>query len=251
MSLSRFYVPPAEWPEDGLRLSGGEAIHCAQVLRKQVGDEIEVFDGEGTVANCCLTHVSRNVVEARLKSEVRFHPLEPRLHLIAAIIKGDRMDWLLEKAVELGASSVRLIQTANCVVRLGTNQLDRKADKWRQTMIAAAKQCHIPFLPELQTPLQFSTALAALPEGATRLIAALDEDQRTLDDVLGGLTADDIAIAIGPEGDFTSDELQLASDNGFQPVTLGPLILRAETAAITALARLTAHRRALQQVILA
>lgn len=248
MSLSRFYLPTAEWSDGELRLTGGEASHCAQVLRKQVGDLAEVFDGEGRVARGGLSQVSRNSVIMDIASVTQFSPLEPRLHLIAAIIKGDRMDYLIEKAVELGAASVAPVQTDNGVVRLNTAQSERKTGKWRQTMIAAAKQCHIPFLPVLHPPQTIATALATVPEGGLRLIAALDEHQYTLDDVIGTSEPRDITVVIGPEGDFTSEELRLALDQGFRPVTLGPLILRAETAAITALARLSRHRRGLREV---
>lgn len=245
MSTPRFFLTPADWHDGELRLGKGEAAHSAQVLRMQPGDHVEVFDGTGRVARGALATVSKSEVLIAATTVRRFQPLTPRIHLWAAVIKGERMDWLLEKAVELGVHSVRPLQTAHCVARLKPEQVAKKMEKWHHLLVAAAKQCHIPFLPELHEPASLEHTLAIAPPPGVRLIAALTEHQSTIADIATRPEFDDITIAIGPEGDFTPEELSLALDHDFKPVTLGPLILRAETAAVVALSRLTSHRRSL------
>jgi 16S rRNA (uracil1498-N3)-methyltransferase len=211
----------------------------------QAGQSVEVFDGQGRVADGTLCSVARNEVVIQTSAVRRFQPLQPRIHLCAAILKGDRMDWLLEKSVELGVHSVRPWLTTHCVVRLRPDQMAKKTEKWRQILIAAAKQCHIPFLPELHPPQSLTASLASLPPGSSRWVAALSEDERGLEIETH---VEDVVVAIGPEGDFSADEMTALRDNHFQPATLGPLILRAETAAVVALAQLTQHRRRLIEV---
>lgn len=234
MSLSRFYLPAAEWTDDALTLTGDEAQHCARVLRKQRGAEIEIFDGAGGVANAVIEGVSKSEVRTGIVGLRRHDPLPYAIHVLPALIKAEPFEWLLEKAVELGAASIQPVATERTVVHLAGDQLDKKMAKWRRQMIESAKQCHTPFLPVLKVPRTFAEAVAYLPGDVLKIMPALSEHSRTLHGIAAGFQQ--AFVAIGPEGDFTSDEEELARRNGFQPVTLGPLVLRAETAAIAALA---------------
>ncbi len=231
MSLPRFHLPAAAWCSPHLTLTDDEAQHCGRVMRKQPGDEIEIFDGAGRLAVCEITHVSKAEVQAKVVSESRIEPFQTAIHLLPALIKAEPFEWLLEKAVELGAASIQPVITERCVVHLDAAQTEKKLAKWRRHMIESAKQCHTPFVPDLKAPVAFTAALAVAAD--LKLIPALSEHSRTLKQIT---PAASVAVLIGPEGDFTPQEEARAFAAGFAPVTLGPLILRAETAAIATLA---------------
>lgn len=236
MSLSRFHLPASEWPSaaDSLTLTGDEAAHCARVLRRQVGDAVEVFDGEGRVAQADITAVSKSSVTLHVTSLQQHAPLPHRIHLLPPMIKAEPFEWLLEKAVELGATSIQPTVTERTIVHLSGDHLDKKMIKWRRHMIESAKQCHTPFVTRLEKPRPFAQVIAGLPPGILKILPALSEHSRTLHGIANGQT--EACIAIGPEGDFTPAEEALAQQHGFVSITLGPLILRAETAVISTLA---------------
>ena len=231
MSLPRFHLPAAAWSSPHLTLTHDEAQHCSRVMRKQPGDEIEIFDGAGGIAVCEIVQVSKSEVQAQIVSETRVEPFQTAIHLLPALIKAEPFEWLLEKAVELGAASIQPVITERCVVHLDAAQTEKKLAKWRRHMVESAKQCHTPFVPELKAPVSFVTALKITAD--LKLIPALSEHSRTLKQITPASSA---AVLIGPEGDFTPEEEEQAFAAGFAPVTLGPLILRAETAAIATLA---------------
>lgn len=231
MSLPRFHLSSAHWTGPHLTLTDDEAQHCGRVMRKQPGDEIEIFDGAGRLAVCEITHISKAEVQAKVVSESRIEPFQTAIHLLPALIKAEPFEWLLEKAVELGAASIQPVITERCVVHLDAAQTEKKLAKWRRHMIESAKQCHTPFVPDLKAPVAFTAALAVAAD--LKLIPALSEHSRTLKQIT---PAASVAVLIGPEGDFTPQEEAQAFAAGFAPVTLGPLILRAETAAIATLA---------------
>lgn len=235
MSLSRFYLAPSLWRPESLVFSGDEAAHCSRVLRRQIGDRIEVFDGAGRVATATITGLSKSSVSAAIESILQHDLRATEIHLLPAMIKAEPFEWILEKATELGASSVRPVMTQRSVVQLTGDQLEKKWLKWQRHMIESAKQCHTPWLPSLERPAALVSVLPSLPIDALKVMPALTENYRGLHDLsFAGKTS--VFALIGPEGDFTAEEEALAEKQGFQPVTLGPLILRAETAAITTLA---------------
>jgi 16S rRNA (uracil1498-N3)-methyltransferase len=234
MSLPRFHLPPAEWSSPHLTLSGDEAQHCGRVMRKQPGDVIEIFDGAGRVAVCEITHVAKSAVQAKISSETRVAAFQTSIHLLPALIKAEPFEWLLEKAVELGAASIQPVITERTVIHLDAAQTEKKLAKWRRHMIESAKQCHTPFVPELKAPIAFAASLKFPAD--CKLIPALSEHTRTLKQALPASKPHSVAVLIGPEGDFTTEEEAQAFAAGFVPITLGPLVLRAETAGIATLA---------------
>ncbi|MES2599156.1 MAG: 16S rRNA (uracil(1498)-N(3))-methyltransferase [Verrucomicrobiota bacterium] len=235
MSLSRFHLSASEWQPDQLTLMGDEAAHCARVLRRNVGDAIEIFDGQGRVATGAITGLSKSAVKVRVDELKQHESRGQEIHLLPAMIKAEPFEWLLEKATELGAASVRPVITARTVVHLSGEHLDKKLHKWQRHMIESAKQCHTPWVPALERPRAFTDLVSKLPAESTRLIPALSEHSRRLHEISFS-AARPIFILIGPEGDFTDEEEAAAQEAGFQAITLGPLILRAETAAIATLA---------------
>lgn len=235
MSLSRFHLPAEAWQPQQLMLSGDEAAHCSRVMRKQVGDAMEIFDGEGRVATVRITGITKSTVIAQVEALRQHEARAVEIHLLPAMIKAEPFEWLLEKATELGVARMQPVITSRTIVHLGGEHLEKKLSKWRRHMIEAAKQCHTPWVPTLEKPLSLSAVLADLPAEGVRLIPALSEHSRRLHEVcFKGKNS--VSILIGPEGDFTPDEEALAQEHGFLPVTLGSLVLRAETAAIATLA---------------
>ena len=242
MSLSRFHLPAADWSSGVLR--GEEAEHAVRVLRKRAGDLIEVFDGTGRVAVAEITQVEKASLSFTVQSVMQHQRNGLPVHLIAPLIKGQAFEWMLEKAVELGAASIQPVITERCVVNLDADQAEKKRVKWCRLMLESAKQCHTPFLPELHAVAKWATVMQADLSDGCNFIAALDEKRQTIPHQLGcGPRPACVRLAIGPEGDFTPDELAQALQTGFQAITLGPLILRAETAAIAGLAVLNHEAR--------
>lgn len=235
MSQPRFHLPASQWSSPQLSLLDEEAIHCARVMRKQPGDHVEIFDGEGRVAECRITRVAKNAVHAEIVAESRARAFETAIHLCPALIKAEPFEWLLEKAVELGAASIQPVVTERTVVHLDDSQVGKKLIKWRRQMIESAKQCHTPFIPRLEDPQNFRSLCVDM-EAGLKLLPSLSAKSRSLREVLPACPPASVAVLIGPEGDFSPEEELLAKKSGFLPVTLGPLILRAETASISMLA---------------
>ncbi len=228
---------------DQLLLQGEEAHHLLHVLRVQPGAEVGAFDGAGHTR---LYHVIERG-ETFLKLEAKqplFSSDSPavRTVLFACIPKGDRMDWLLEKATELGVSTIVPVMSARTVVRLDGKQAQAKQARWQRIVEAAARQCGAVHLPEVALPIPFEQTLPLMAQCTTLIVAALIPSAQPLKPVLDTL---DPTVReqvwgwwCGPEGDFTASEMQTILAAGAIPVTLGPLILRAETAAIYGLANL-------------
>ena len=241
-----FHIPPEQWQPAALALTGDEARHCAQVMRKAVGDEIIVFNGRGDLARARITEVKKHIVRLDCLTTEHRAPPATRITLAAALIKADRWEWLLEKATELGATDIQPLRTERCVVRLGPDEAARKHDKWHRLLIEAAKQSRRAWLPVLHPAQSFHDWCASRPASDLSLIASLAPEARPLFQVITEFTtqhgrpAASALIAIGPEGDFTAEESALAHTSGLTPVNLGPHTLRAETAALCALSLLAA-----------
>ncbi len=224
--MHRFYLPPAAWTESPF-LEGDESKHLAQVLRIQPEKWITVFDGQGNRAEAKVLSVSKQRVDLMLDlAESRETPL-PKITLAQAIPKGKNMDWIVQKAVELGVSKIQPLLTRNTIASPG----DNKADKWRRTALEACKQCGQDTIPMIEDPVSFDQWLAGRKPTELELIASLADDPQNFREALASHPdLESITIAIGPEGDFSPEEMTAALSAGFIPVTLGDLVLRVETA---------------------
>jgi len=236
-SLPRFYIPAAAWNPEALILEGDEANHCASVMRRGVGDSIVVFNGAGAWATAEITAASKQRVELQPLSTGHSPPPKTRLSLLQAIPKGSNMDLIIEKAVELGAAHIHPVMTSHTVVSLDGKDAAKKQAKWQRLALEACKQCGQNWIPEVHAPTRLSDALARLPEQDLKIVAAIQDDARPLKAILASEHSRipapaSVIIAIGPEGDFTRLEYDLLAEQGFLPMTLGPVILRVETAAM-------------------
>lgn len=234
--MKRYYSPSL----DRGFLDAEQSHHCAQVMRQAVGDLFAVFDGHGTEAKARITEIARDQVKFQVLAKAASpRPAHP-VWLAQALTKSKSMDLIIEKATELGVSELAPLQSDHSVAQVGEEKAEAKVEKWQKLTIEAAKQCGQNWLPVVHSPCAPKDFVAGIPRGAVKLIASLQNEARpmksALREQLQGLKAGTpIVVMIGPEGDFTPAEIGQARSAGFIPVSLGKIILRAETAAFFAL----------------
>lgn len=244
--MHRCFVPPDRLRLDVFDLDEAEARHAVQVLRLGPGDRVGLLDGAGVLAEGVLQEAGRRSARVRVVGRTVVPGPAVPVRLLIALLKGKALDLVLEKAVELGAASIVLLETGHGVARITAEDVSRKRETWRQTLVEAAKQSRNPWLPELVGPVPVSVAAASAREsGDALLLASLAADTRPLGTTLAGLPqrVPGIRIAVGPEGDFTAEEERIFRSAGAFAVDLGPRVLRAETAAIAAMAIVSEHTR--------
>ncbi len=243
--MPRFYIPPDAWHPDRPVLTGAEAHHARNVLRLQPGDKAVLFDGLGREVTAEITALDAREVTLRRLHESRTPPLRCRITLGQAIPKGKNMDLIVQKAVEIGAAEIAPLLSDRTIVRLDPAEAAQKQAKWQTIAIEAAKQCGQNWLPAVHPPRTLAAFFAGRPRFDLQLIGSLQSDALHLRRLLADYTAAhadrpaSVLMLIGPEGDFTPAELNLARTHGCQPITLGPIILRVETAAIYCLSVLS------------
>ena len=238
MQLHRFYLPPAHCGGEVLRLDGQEARHALRVLRLKSGDEAMVLDGAGNEFFCEVETVSRDSLSLRIRKRNFAPPLPCSITLFVGIPRGKIIEGIIQKSVELGAHTIVPLLTDRVVTRLDAHNAARKREQWRQVAVEAMKQCGAPRLPEIGTPADVGQILAQKERIELQLVGSLQTDRRHPWDIFrefqkaSGRSPQSVAVWIGPEGDFTPDELGAIQKNGAHPISLGRLVLRVETAAI-------------------
>src|SRR5436309_5756399 len=245
--MHRFYVAPENWDRQELALRGSEAHHARNVLRMQAGDKIVLFNGKGHELTAEIADVVDHEIRLRKLHESGTAPLRCRIVLGQAIPKGKNMELIVQKAVEIGAAEIAPIISDRTIVQLDSENASQKQAKWRQIAIEAAKQCGQNWLPHVHMPRKLAELVSMASEESfdLRLIGSLQPDAQHLKKILADYSREhehlprSVLMLIGPEGDFTPAELSLARRYGCQPITLGPIILRVETAAIYCLSILS------------
>lgn len=237
MRAVRIYQPGEYDTGQLLALSPEASQHIGVVLRMQVGERITLFCGDNREFDATLELVKKKqvmVVVGSVKKVSRESQLA--IYLAQAISKGERMELVMQKAVELGVSRITPIVTERCVVKLDEERMLKKHRQWQAIVIAACEQSGRNQVPAVHTPISISRYLKEVDAGL-KLIVHPGANKTWRD---YGLGSSDVALLIGPEGGFSEQEVQDAVKQGFQPLSLGPRILRTETAAITALSVLQA-----------
>lgn len=266
--MHRFYVSPENWDPRAPALRGSEIHHARDVLRMKAGEKLVLFNGQGREITAEIASIAQDEIELRKVNEAQTPPLRCRIVLGQAIPKGKNMELIVQKAVEIGAAEIAPIMSDRTIVQLDSESVAQKQSKWQQIAIEAAKQCGQNWLPRVRRPRKLADFFSAVEAGVSparshmsqptrlplqkelpgfdlRLIGSLQPDAQHLKSILADYSSDhgdrprSVLMLVGPEGDFTPAELALARRHGCVPITLGPIILRVETAAIYCLSILS------------
>ena len=235
--MHRFFVP--QLYNEEMYIEGVDARHISKVLRMQPGDKLQIVSDDGVSAMAEITAIASERVSVRcLEKLAESH--EPRVRLVLAqgLAKGEKMDFIIQKAVEMGAYSVIPVAMEHSVVRLDGSKAAKKVERWQKIAESAAKQSKRDIIPQVQ-PVQSMAEMLASGDCETKIIAYECEDRLSLKAALkaaeaaGGIK--ELLLIIGPEGGISEGELELARQAGAVPVSLGRRILRAETAGLVAI----------------
>lgn len=238
MSTPRFYCPGPLAPGHSINLPENAAVHATRALRLAVGDQVILFNGDGHDYLATLETVRKQEVGAQIQQQQVKHNESPlRIALAQAISSGDRMDFTIQKAVEMGVHTIQPIASQRSIVKLSGERADKRREHWQNVAISACEQSGRAYVPAVASPLSLPQWLAAADDFSLKL---------TLDPIaspsLAQLAAPSgsICLLIGPEGGLSEAEIRLAQDHGYQGVRMGPRILRTETAALATIAAMQA-----------
>lgn len=241
----RAFCAPSTGEPTVIELDADESHHLVTVNRARVGDPVIAFDGRGREWVCDLSAANKRVAQLTVRHAQHRAPFPYSLALAQALPKAKGMDAIVRKATEIGAAQIFPLATERTEVHLAGDREENKVGKWRAAAIEAAKQCGNPFVPEITPVLKLTSLLEQTTDCDLRLIASLHPGAQPLKSVLAefrranGGNPKRVLWLVGPEGDFSPEEMSRATAAGCLPVTLGPLVLRCETAATYALSVLS------------
>jgi 16S rRNA (uracil1498-N3)-methyltransferase len=236
--MHRFYLPPERCAGSALRLDGREAHHALQVLRLQRGELVTVLDGVGNEFLCAVETSSRAALTLSVSLKNFVPAPSCAITLLVGLPKGKIIESIIQKAVELGVRRVVPVLSEHVVSHLDDDDAEKKRDKWQTVAIEAIKQCGAAWLPKIEAPLTIEKFFGCREKFDLSLVGSLQKERRHSREVLREFESrqkrppQTVGVWIGPEGDFTAAELAAIQNSGAQPVSLGRLVLRVETAAI-------------------
>lgn len=236
--MQRFFVTPDQVGEDKIRIQGSDVNHMKNVLRMRPGEEVMVSDGNNRQYRCRVEdYPEGEAVLAILEAGLVDTELPSRIYLFQGLPKQEKMELIVQKAVELGVCQVIPVQTRRCVVKLDAKKAAKKVQRWQQIAESAAKQAGRGYIPAVSEVMTFQEALAFSETLDIRLIPyeladGMEGTRKILDGTRPGQS---VGIFIGPEGGFEKEEVGRAVEAGAMPITLGKRILRTETAGIAVL----------------
>ena len=234
MSLPRFYSPNLLPIGRIVSLATNAAVHASRALRLQPGDSIILFNGDGIDYHCELVAVKKLAVEARIVSAHENRTESPlKVTLAQAISSGDRMDYTIQKAVEMGVTAIQPIASQRSVVKLSGERADKRREHWQNIVISACEQSGRAFVPQVATALSLASWLAQMPAYALCITLAPHATQ-TIQELAS--PPGPICLLVGCEGGLSEAEIDLAACRDFTAIRLGKRVLRTETAALAALA---------------
>jgi len=231
--MSRFYVKPEDVKGDLINVSREEAHHIVDVMRLSSGDAIVAFDGTGREYSGKIIDVSKNGLRIKIesKNEVKTKK-KVSITLVQSLPKGGKMDLIVEKAAELGVDDIIPLVTERTIVHLDEERRAKKRQHWQTIAVSASKQCGRTRIPKIHPVLKFKDALAEVKKYDLALMACLSKSSKPLKECISRSKAKRVLAMIGPEGDFSPEEIKLAKSAGVKLVSFGRLVLRVDTAAI-------------------
>jgi 16S rRNA (uracil1498-N3)-methyltransferase len=248
--MPKFFLAREAIRDDTVFLAGEDAHHITKALRMRAGELIEVTTGEGTLLKVKLTRTCPQLVEGEIigREQDRSEPAI-KLHLFQSILKGEKMDWVFQKGTEIGVYSFHPFISERTVVRKDAASFEKKRTRWTRIVLEAAKQCGRGRVPSVEPVMEAEELCSALQK-VTALVAWEAEEKVSLRQCLEELEErEEIAVLIGPEGGFSTAEIAQFTSWGVKPVSLGPRILRAETAGPTLAALLLYHYGEMEPVL--
>lgn len=234
--MRRFFFDPGRRSNDTVTFSKEESRHIAKVLRLEAGDEIELLDGEGTIYSGKIACLDRLVGATITGIVTKISESPDVIKVYQAILKGEKMDTVVQKCTELGVTTMVPFQSSRCQGKLSPASGEKKYSRWKRIGLAACKQCMRPLPMVIEKPAGFDEVITSgeVAEKNVRLLFWEEEKSVHLRDVAELTAAESIALLLGPEGGLTKEEVDLARQHGWVTVSLGERILRAETATLTA-----------------
>ena len=234
MATPRFYHPDTLLPGQFATLTNNAATHASRALRMQVGDEVVLFNGDGNNYHGTLSTINKQAVTANILQAVACDTESPlHITLVQAISSGDRMDFTIQKDVEMGVATIQPVASQRSIVKLAGDRAEKRREHWQNVVISACEQSGRATIPTVAMPLDLQDWLAQKPD-ADSLITLAPDASVTLPQMTA--PGHHIHLLIGPEGGLTDDEIRLAAQHGYTTVRMGPRILRTETAALAAIA---------------
>ncbi len=235
MSAPRFYCPPPLPLSSNAELPPDAAHHASRVLRLRAGDAVQLFDGQGNALDATIHAITgKHVFLGNLQTVLDTSSSNLNIHLAQAMCGSEKMDWVVQKATELGASSIQPVQTQRSVAKLSESRAEKRGGHWHAVAVAACEQSGRNTLPVTNAPLELATWLETQRGNSHKKFILHPEGAGALNEQTG--IGKDVVLLIGPEGGFTPDEALMAQHAGFISIRLGPRVLRTETAAITGIA---------------
>jgi 16S rRNA (uracil1498-N3)-methyltransferase len=234
--MPRFFLPRGQIDDNRGWITGQELIHLTKVLRLAPGDPVTLFDDSGWEHEAVIRALSPERAEvAILSSREADRESVLEIALAVALTKGEKMDFVVEKATELGVQTIVPFISVFAVPKLDEAKASKRSERWRKIALSAAKQCGRTKVPRLLPLCEFGDLVKRPQTQALKLLFWEKERSRTLHDIHEERRdAESALLVVGPEGGFSSEEARLAQEHGFEPVSLGRRILRAETAAVAA-----------------
>jgi 16S rRNA (uracil1498-N3)-methyltransferase len=234
--MPTFFVPSEAVTPPLVRISGPLLRHLKDSLRLAPGDPLTVTDDHGRRYQTLVVTVTDRFLESRIVRSTQAPPRSnPSLVLVQALLKGEKMDWVIQKATELGVSAIVLLNTRHGVVKIRQDRLEHQRSRWQRIALEAAQQSERWTVPSVSAPADLAEVVASYPS-AVRFVLAERSAETPLTAVPLPRGVDDtVLLAVGPEGGWHDDELRIMRERGYRTLTLGPTILRAETAALAAL----------------
>lgn len=229
--MPRFFTPTENFYGNKVKITGDDSYHIARALRMAVGDEIIIADMQGREHTCRLLKIRDEECECEIIATQEGKTESPvEITLFMAYPKGDKLETVIQKAVELGAQKIVPFESSRCIKKPKQDKAEKQGARLSRIAEEAAKQCGRSRLPAVLPPISFRTALEEAKKSELALFCYEGEGTESLKCVLENKKADSISVIVGCEGGFSGDEVKAAADAGLTPVNLGPRILRCETA---------------------